>query len=80
MLGVRQFYGMPGPYITSSGLLLLISYRGLVTSNHIATNQGGRGTHALVPPQVTEAPPDFSVSIATCRHTSLLDMNMHKGI
>jgi len=33
----------------------LISYRGLVTSNHLATNQGGRGTQALVPPQVTEA-------------------------
>jgi len=37
-------------------LLLLISYRGLVTSNHLATNQGGRGTQALVPPEVTEAP------------------------
>jgi len=30
--------------------LLLFSYRGLVTSNHLATNQGGRGTQALVPP------------------------------
>jgi len=50
-----------GLHVFLEAALLLISYRGLVSSNHSATNQGGRGTLALVPPpQVTEAPPDFS--------------------